>query len=144
VTSIGNEFVQPQPQPVPEPGTLLLVGGAIGLLAASRSLRSRRRQGYEQRAARSSCQQTTAAQVSCTPTNDQRMIEPGARFPSGSCRAFGTLPSQSSRLDVLQLCAAMTSVTCSQCYVCGSTDLKSMPRKSVSSDAAASAGQSGT
>jgi hypothetical protein len=41
------EFVQPQP--VPEPGTLLLVGGAIGLLAASRSLRSRRRQGKNSR-----------------------------------------------------------------------------------------------
>jgi hypothetical protein len=36
------EFVQPQP--VPEPGTLFLVGGAIGALAARRSLASRRRQ----------------------------------------------------------------------------------------------------
>ena len=39
------EFVQPQP--VPEPGTLFLVGGAIGALAARRSLRSRRQQQVE-------------------------------------------------------------------------------------------------
>jgi hypothetical protein len=36
-----------QPQPVPEPGTLFLVGGAIGALAARRSLRSRRQQQVE-------------------------------------------------------------------------------------------------
>jgi hypothetical protein len=44
--SIGSlmryDFVQPQP--VPEPGTLFLVGGAIGALAARRSLRNRRQQ----------------------------------------------------------------------------------------------------
>jgi hypothetical protein len=34
-----------QPRPVPEPGTLFLVGGAIGALAARRSLARRRRQG---------------------------------------------------------------------------------------------------
>jgi hypothetical protein len=34
------EFVQAQP--VPEPGTLFLVGGAIAALAAKRSLRNRR------------------------------------------------------------------------------------------------------
>lgn len=33
-----------QPQPVPEPGTLLLVGGTIGALAVRRSLGGRRRQ----------------------------------------------------------------------------------------------------
>jgi hypothetical protein len=47
--SIGSfmryEFVQPQP--VPEPGTLFLVGGAIGALAARRSLRNRRQQRVE-------------------------------------------------------------------------------------------------
>ena len=37
------DFVQPQP--VPEPGTLFLVGGAIGALAARRSLALRRRDG---------------------------------------------------------------------------------------------------
>ncbi len=41
----GTNFVQPQP--VPEPGTLFLVGGAIAALAARRSLRSRRRQRVE-------------------------------------------------------------------------------------------------
>jgi hypothetical protein len=39
------DFVQPQP--VPEPGTLFLVGGAIGALAARRSLRNRRQQRVE-------------------------------------------------------------------------------------------------
>ncbi len=34
------QFVQPQP--VPEPGTLFLVGGAIAALAARRSLRRRK------------------------------------------------------------------------------------------------------
>ena len=40
---IRYDFVQPQP--VPEPGTLFLVGGAIVALAARRSLASRRREG---------------------------------------------------------------------------------------------------
>jgi hypothetical protein len=31
----------------------------------------------------------------------------------------------------LQNCAGMTSLTCSQCYVCGSADVKTTVRKSV-------------
>jgi len=38
-----------QPKPVPEPGTLFLVGGALGALAARRSLRNRREQRIERR-----------------------------------------------------------------------------------------------